>query len=107
MLDAGHSAAHIASSTGHGVGTIFMLCSKHHSHLSKPVGGHPSILSSTNIHHAVHLISSGKASTAVDVTKTLSNIINQPLCPNCAQQPEESWYEGCGEEEEATSLTQA
>src|SRR5882762_4770269 len=79
MLDAGHSAAHIASSTGHGVGTIFMLCSKHCSHLSKPVGGHPSILSSTKIHHAVHLISSGKASTAVDVTKTLSNIINQPL----------------------------
>jgi len=79
MLDAGHSATHIASSTGYGVGTISRLRSKHHSHLSKPVGGHPSKLSSTNIHHAVHLIGSGKASTAVDVTKTLSNIINQPL----------------------------
>jgi len=37
------------------------------------------MLSSTNIHHVVRLISSGKASTAVDVTKTLSSIINQPL----------------------------
>jgi transposase len=79
MLDAGHSAAHIASSTGYGVGTISRLRSKHHSHLSKPVGGHPSKLSSTNIHHAVHLIGSGKDFTAVDVTKTLSNIISQPL----------------------------
>src|SRR5882724_1547289 len=79
MLDAGHSAAHIASSTGHGVGTISRLHSKHRSHLSKPVGGCPSMLSSTNIHHVVRLISSGKASTAVDVTKTLSSIINQPL----------------------------
>ena len=71
MLDAAHSATHIASSTGYGIGTISRLHSKHCSQLSK--------LSPTNIHHAVHLIGSGNASTAIDVTKTLSNIINQPL----------------------------
>jgi len=70
MLDAGHSATHIALSTGYGIGTISRLHSKHCSQLSK--------LSPTNIHHAVHLIGSGNASTAIDVTKNPSNIINQP-----------------------------
>src|SRR5258705_4860687 len=74
MLDAGHSTSHIAYSTGYCIGTISRLRSKHHSHLSKPVGGH---LSSANIHHAVHLLGSGKASTAVDVAKIISNINKQ------------------------------
>ena len=79
MLDAGHSAGNIASNTGHGISTISRLHSKHCFHLSESAGGHPSKLLSANIHHAIHLISSGKAGTAVDVAKTLSNITNQPL----------------------------
>jgi hypothetical protein len=79
LLDAGHSAKKIKASAGYGVATISRLCSKHHSHLSKPSAGHPPKLSSANVHHAQHLISSGKAETAVDLAKTLSNITNQPL----------------------------
>src|SRR5271169_4604188 len=79
LLDAGHAAKAIAASTGHGVGTISRLCSKHCPHLSKSLGGCPSKLSLANIHHAQCLISSGKADTAVDVAKALRNVTNQPL----------------------------
>ena len=85
MLDAGHSAAHIASSTGYGVGTISRLQYKHCSHLSKPVGDQPSNLSSASIHHAVYLIGSGKASTAADVAKTIPISTSNPYMPKlCA-----------------------
>ena len=85
LLDAGYSAAHIAASTGHGVATVSRLRSIHCPHLSKSFGGRPSKLSSANIHHAQHLISSGKADTAVDVAKVLRNVTNQSLSPRlCA-----------------------
>ena len=79
LLDAGHSAKHIAASTGYGIATISRLCSKHRPHLSKSSGGHPPKLSTANIRFAQRLISSGKADTAVDVTKTLCNVTNQSL----------------------------
>src|SRR4051812_20340954 len=79
LLDAGYTASHIATSTGHGIGTISRFCSKYHSQLSKYLGGCPSKLSPANIHHAQHLISSGKVDTAVEVAKVLGNVTNQPL----------------------------
>ncbi len=79
LLDAGHTASHIAASTGHGIGTVSRLRSKHCPHLSKSSGGRPSKLTSANIRHAQRLISSGKADTAVDVAKALRNITNQSL----------------------------
>lgn len=82
MLDSGHSGHSIASNTGVSIATISRLRAKHRSSLSKSSGGRPSKLSSSNIRHAVYLISSGKAETAVQVTKSLSNIISQPLHPN-------------------------
>src|SRR5436305_745073 len=79
LLDAGYTATHIATSTGHGIGTVSRLRSKHRSHLSKSLGGRPSKLSSANIRHAQRLISSGKVDTAVDVAKVLRNVTNQSL----------------------------
>src|SRR5271156_374847 len=79
LLDAGHSASHIVAVTGYGISSVSRLCSKHRSHLAKSLGGRPSKLSPTNIRHAQRLISSGKADTAVDVAKVLSNVTNQPL----------------------------
>src|SRR5262249_42181949 len=80
LLDAGHTAKSITVSTGHGIGTVSRLCSKHCPHLSKSLGGHPSKLSPANIHHAQCLINSGKAETAVNVTKILKTVTNQPPC---------------------------
>jgi len=79
MLDAGQSAHHIASTTGLHVSTISRLRSKERSELQKSSGGRPSKLSPTNICYAVRLISTGQADNAVQVTKALTNIVNQPL----------------------------
>jgi Transposase/DDE superfamily endonuclease len=79
LLEAGHTAGHIAASTGYGISTVSRLRSNHLPHLSKSLGGRPSKLSSANIRHAQRLISSGKADTAVDVAKALRNVTNQPL----------------------------
>ena len=79
MLDAGQSAHSIASATGLHVSTISRLCSKEHSELQKAAGGCSSKLFSANMCHAICLILSGKAENAVQVTKALTNIVNQPL----------------------------
>jgi transposase len=82
MLDAGHSAHSIASTTGVHTSTISRLCSKERSELQKSSGGHPTKLSPTNIRHAVYLITTRKAENAVQVTKSLKNITNQYLSPS-------------------------
>src|ERR1700761_241542 len=81
MLDAGQSASSISASTGVHLSTISRLRSKECSELQKSTGGRPKKLSPSNICHAIHLISTQRAENAVQVTKTLSNIINQPLSP--------------------------
>ena len=82
LLDVGQSGETIARQTGVSPSAISKLHSKEHSILSKAIGGHPPKLSPTNIHYAQHLITSGKAENAVQVTKPLSNIINQPFSAN-------------------------
>ena len=82
MLDAGHSICSIQATTGVHASTISRLRSKKRSELQKSIGGRPSKLSPSNIRHAIHLISTQKAENAVQVTKTLTNIINKPLSPS-------------------------
>jgi hypothetical protein len=82
QLDAGHSICSIASTTGISTATISRLCFKEHSSLQKSTGGRPAKLFSTNIYHTIYLISTQRTETAVQVTKSLSNIINQPLHPS-------------------------
>jgi hypothetical protein len=77
QLDAGHSTHSIASITGISTVTISRLCSKECSFLQKSTGGPSAKLSSPNICHAIYLISTQKAETAVQMTKYLSNIINK------------------------------
>ena len=79
LLNGGHSAKSIASSTGYGLATISRLRSRHCNNLQRSTGGCPKKLSPTNIHHATHLITSRKANTAVDVAKALHNDIHKPL----------------------------
>ena len=79
LLTAGHSSYQVSSMTGVHSTTISRLSRKHFPYLQKSSGGHPSKLSDRNVQHANQLISSGKAETAVDVTKSLQDIINQPL----------------------------
>ena len=86
MLDAGQSAHSIASATGLHALTISRLYSKEHSELQKAAGGYPSKLSSANMCHAICLILSEKAENAVQVTKALTNVVNQPLSDTTVRQ---------------------
>src|SRR5258705_4849395 len=79
LLDTGHTASHIAATTGYSLSSISRLCTKHCSHLSKSIGGCPTKLSPVNLRHATHLISSRKSETATAIAKSLSTIISQPL----------------------------
>ena len=79
LLKAGHSAHEVSSITGVHHTTISRLCRKHSPYLPKSSGGCPTKLSDRNVNHAIRLISTGKADTAVDVTRALQDVINQPL----------------------------
>ena len=82
LLDSGHSGEAIAKRTGVSPSAISKLCSKQCSLLPKAVRDYPSKLSPTNIQHAQHLITSGKAENAIQVIKAFTNIINHPLSAN-------------------------
>jgi transposase len=79
LLVEGLSAHSIASSTGVSYSSITRLRSKHLPHLLKSSGGRPTKLSPSNIRYAQRLIGTGKVENAVQVTKALQDIINQPL----------------------------
>src|SRR6266568_3076492 len=79
LLNAGNSAHEASSITGVNHSTISRLSRKHCPYLPKSSGGHPAKLSDRNINHAIQLISSGKADTAVEVSRALQDVINQPI----------------------------
>ena len=79
LLDSGHSAHQISSSTGLHISTISRLRRKHRPYLQRPIGGRPPKLSEADTRYAQHLITSWKAENAVQITQTLQNITNQSL----------------------------
>jgi len=79
LLDSGLSGEQISSQTGLSNATISRIRSRHRPYLTKAPGGHPAKLSDANIQHALRLIGSGRAENAVQVTKVLQDIVNQPL----------------------------
>ena len=85
MLMDGKSAHSISLETCGNTSTITTLCKKHLPHIPVFSDGRPLKLSDTNIRHASYLISSSKANTAVDVTKTLSTITTQTISTQITQ----------------------
>ena len=79
LLEAGHSAHQISYATGVHTSTISRLHRKNHPYFPKLSGGCPTKLSSSNIRHGLRLISTRKAENAVQVTKALQDITNEPL----------------------------
>src|ERR1700676_5566167 len=79
LIDSKHSAHQISSITGHHTSTITHVWSKYRPHVSKSSGGHPSKLSPSDVCHAIHLINTGKATTATQVAHSLQSITNQSL----------------------------
>ena len=79
LLDKGESGYKISSITDVSTSSIPKLCSKHHSTLSKSIGGHPSKFSPANIHYAICLVTTQKAENTVQITKTLQDLTNQSI----------------------------
>ena len=79
LLDSGHSAHQISSSTGLHISTISRLHRKHHPYLHKLIGEHPPKLSEADTRYAQHLITSRKAENASQITQILKEITNQSL----------------------------
>src|ERR1700742_2354480 len=77
LLDQGYTACHISTIINVDHSTVSRIQEKERSHLQKHKGGPPSKLSSTTLHHAHCLISTGQADTAVDVARILQNTQDQ------------------------------
>src|SRR5258708_31863647 len=71
LLDQGKSCRKIALELGVHDSQVSRLCSQHCSTIPKAQGGRPSKLNSPTIPHAIHIISTGRADTAVQVAKPL------------------------------------
>src|SRR5260221_504460 len=69
LIQSGHNAHEISSATGYHTSTITWIWSKHCPDIPKP----------TDVCHAIHLINSGKADNAAQVTCTLQTITNKSL----------------------------
>ena len=76
LLDKGLSSHAISTTTGISVGSISNIGSKHHSTLSKSIGGHPCKLSPADTQYAICLITSQKVENATKVAKTLQDMTN-------------------------------
>ena len=69
-LHSGQTTCQISSSTGISIGTISKIHSEHCSDPPKSSSGYPVKLSPANVCHAVNFITSGKAETVVQVSKS-------------------------------------
>ena len=85
LLDKGHTATQIASTTGYSLSTISRVRSKHRPTISKSTGGRPSKLSPSDTKYAIRLLTSCKADNASQVTKALQNVTNQPVSSKTIQ----------------------
>ena len=79
LIDSGHSAHQISSIVGLHHSTISRLQNRYCPYLQKASGGCPPKLSEADTHYALHLITSGKAENAVQITQTIQDITNQSL----------------------------
>ena len=81
FLELGQTTHQIPASTGFSNSTISHIHTEHCPNLPKATGGCPSIISPTDMHHAIQLLGTGKAVNAVQITKTLQDVKNHSISP--------------------------
>ncbi len=81
LLDSKHSIRAISFQTGVSIGTISKIRSEHRSTIPKALGGRPTKLKENAVRHALRAINTGKAENAVQATKMLKDITNEPIHP--------------------------
>ena len=81
FLELGQTTHPISASTGFSNSIISCIHTKHCPNLPKATGGHPSIISPTDMQHATQPFGTGKAENAVQITKTLQDVKNHFISP--------------------------
>ena len=81
FLELGQTTCQISAFTGFSNSTISRIHTEHCPNLPKATGGHPSIISPTDMQHAIQLLDTGKAENAVQITKTLQDVKNHSISP--------------------------
>ena len=81
FLELGQTTRQISASTGFSNSTISRIRTEHCPNLPKATGGRPSIISPTDMRHAIRLLGTGKAENAVQITKTLQDVKNHSISP--------------------------
>ena len=76
LFDSGHMLREIASTVEVSLEATSNIIKEHRHDSPKPAGGRQKKLPTVDIHHATHLISSGKADTADQVHKVLQDTAN-------------------------------
>src|SRR5260370_41562792 len=75
--------------------TVSRLWSQHCSTIPK-APGQPSKLNPTTICHAIHIISTGRVDTAVQVAKSLQETFPEPVSSQMVRRAlKEDWSQGC------------
>src|SRR5258708_34815043 len=104
LLEQGKSCRQIGQEIGVYYSIVSKFCLKLNFTPPKGKGGCPSKLTPTAIHHAIHIISTGKADTAVDVTKSLQETFPGTISALTVRRVEEKWPKGCGEDQRPCSF---
>lgn len=79
LLKSGLSTRDIAKQTNVSIASISCICTLYCSDTLKSSGGRSAKLNAANISYANYIICIHKTDNAVQVTKALQNVINQPL----------------------------
>ena len=81
LLDNGLSSYKIAVQLGISHVTVDRVCAKSRPEISKSLGGQPAKLTATDKHsnRLVHMVASGKADNAVQLTHALKEVTNVTL----------------------------
>ena len=79
LLDAGHSATKIHSSTRISLSKISNLCKKHCPHLQKSTRGCPKRLSDQDLYQATRLLQSGQMENATQVARHPTTVKDTPI----------------------------
>ena len=77
FLELGQTTRQISASTGFSNSTISCIRTEHCPNIPKATGGRPSIISPTDMWHAIWLLGAGKAENAVQITKTLQDVMGE------------------------------
>ena len=81
LLSYGLSVKQTITQTHHCIVCISKILFEHFPDSRRATGGHPKTITPTDTRHIVHVLSSGWAENAVQVSRELRDITNTPVSP--------------------------